>query len=150
MHQKKLYGTATVGTKGQIVIPADAREEMGIQTGDRLYVIGSPEKKVVCLLNEDQLEHLIEKRSTSSIATAYKNSADGFAEPLITIWEPKSYPVLLAFLAQGYSCPRKVLINSDTHLLEPLDDEVLTNVNTTEDFEKIKHHLTAKAANTPT
>lgn len=102
------------------------------------------------LLNAETFEHLIEKRSTSSIATAYKNSADGFAEPLITIWEPKSYPVLLAFLAQGYSCPRKVLINSDTHLLEPLDDEVLTNVNTTEDFEKIKHHLTAKAANTPT
>ncbi|MFD2871800.1 NTP transferase domain-containing protein [Mucilaginibacter ximonensis] len=102
------------------------------------------------LLNTETFEHLIENRRTSSIATAYKNSGDGFAEPLITIWEPKSYPVLLSFLAQGYSCPRKVLINSDTHLLQPLDEEVLTNVNTVEDFEKIKHHLTAKAANTPT
>ena len=43
MHKKKLYGVATVGTKGQVVIPADAREELGIQTGDRLYVVGSHE-----------------------------------------------------------------------------------------------------------
>lgn len=63
MHQKKLYGTATVGTKGQIVIPADAREALGIQTGDRLYVIGSPEKKVIGLLKEEQLEHFIEAHS---------------------------------------------------------------------------------------
>lgn len=61
MHDKKLYGTATVGTKGQIVIPADAREELGIATGDRLYVVGSPEKGVVGLLKEDTLEAFIEK-----------------------------------------------------------------------------------------
>lgn len=61
MHDKKLYGTATVGTKGQIVIPADAREELGITTGDRLYVVGSPEKGVVGLLKEDTLEKFIEK-----------------------------------------------------------------------------------------
>ena len=40
-HDKKLYGTATVGTKGQIVIPATAREALSIQPGDQLYVIGS-------------------------------------------------------------------------------------------------------------
>ena len=41
MHDKKLYGTATVGTKGQVVIPADAREALGIMPGDRLYVMAS-------------------------------------------------------------------------------------------------------------
>lgn len=61
MHDKKLYGTATVGTKGQIVIPADAREELNIQPGDRLYVIGSPTKGVIGLLKEDTLEEFIEK-----------------------------------------------------------------------------------------
>ena len=100
------------------------------------------------LLNAETFEHLIENRNISSIGTAYESVTDGFPEPLITIWEPKSYPVLLAFLAQGHSCPRKVLINSDTHLLQPLDAEVLTNVNTAEDFEKIKHQLTAKTAST--
>ncbi len=59
MHDKKLYGTATVGTKGQIVIPADARAELHISEGDRLYVIGSPSKGVVGLLKEETLEHFI-------------------------------------------------------------------------------------------
>lgn len=31
MHDKKLFGTATVGTKGQVVIPAQAREELNIK-----------------------------------------------------------------------------------------------------------------------
>lgn len=64
MHDKKLYGTATVGTKGQVVIPSDAREELDIKSGDRLYVVGSPEKKWVGFIKEEQLRallsHLIE------------------------------------------------------------------------------------------
>ena len=43
----KMYGTATVGTKGQIVIPSDAREELGIEPGDKLYIAGSPSKSIV-------------------------------------------------------------------------------------------------------
>ncbi len=61
MHDKKLYGTATVGTKGQIVIPVDARDDLNIHVGDRLYVIGSPTKGVLGLLQEDTLEEFIEK-----------------------------------------------------------------------------------------
>jgi AbrB family looped-hinge helix DNA binding protein len=62
MHQdKKLYGTATVGTKGQVVIPADAREELGIKTGDRLYVIGSSHASAVTFIREEQLEAFIER-----------------------------------------------------------------------------------------
>ena len=60
-HNKRLYGTATVGTKGQIVIPADAREELDIKPGDRLYVIGSPMAKAVTFMKEDQLETFIAK-----------------------------------------------------------------------------------------
>ncbi len=63
MHEKKLYGTATVGTKGQIVIPADAREELNIQAGDRLYVVGSPRKGFLGLLKEETLEDFIEQTS---------------------------------------------------------------------------------------
>ncbi len=59
-HDKKLYGTATVGTKGQVVIPSDAREELDIKAGDRLYVIGSPSKKFVGFIKEDQLRQLLE------------------------------------------------------------------------------------------
>ena len=54
-------------------------------------------------------------------------------EPLITIYEPKSYPVLLQYLAQGYSCPRKMLINSDIEIVE-VDDNLIRNINTPEEY----------------
>jgi len=98
------------------------------------------------LLNDETLQHLITNRNSASIATAYQSAFDGFPEPLITIWEPKSYPVLLSFLAQGYSCPRKVLINSDITLLNAPDPETLTNVNTPDDLEKVKRVLHQKIA----
>lgn len=59
-HDKKLYGTATVGTKGQVVIPSDAREELDIKSGDRLYVVGSSSKKFVGFIKEEQLRQLVE------------------------------------------------------------------------------------------
>ena len=37
---KKFYGSITVSERGQIVIPADARKEFGIQTGDKLLIFG--------------------------------------------------------------------------------------------------------------
>jgi AbrB family looped-hinge helix DNA binding protein len=60
---KKLYGTATVGTKGQIVIPADAREQLNIRPGDRLYVLGSMHGNGIVLLKEDMIEHIVEQMS---------------------------------------------------------------------------------------
>jgi AbrB family looped-hinge helix DNA binding protein len=61
MHDKQLYGTATVGTKGQVVIPADARDALDIQAGDRLYVVGSPEKKWVGFIKEEQLRDMLDQ-----------------------------------------------------------------------------------------
>jgi AbrB family looped-hinge helix DNA binding protein len=65
-HNKKLYGTATVGTKGQVVIPAEAREELGISTGDRLYVVGSPDGGFLGFLKEEALEHIVEQLTTQA------------------------------------------------------------------------------------
>ena len=60
MHDKQLFGTATVGTKGQVVIPADARDALDIQPGDRLYVVGSQEKKWVGFIKEEQLRDMLD------------------------------------------------------------------------------------------
>jgi AbrB family looped-hinge helix DNA binding protein len=35
---KKCYGSVTVGERGQVVIPAEAREELTIEAGDKLLV----------------------------------------------------------------------------------------------------------------
>jgi len=98
------------------------------------------------LLDTDTLEYLVANRDTSKIATAYQSPDNEFPEPLIAIWEPKSYPQLLSFLSMGYSCPRKVLINSDVKLLQAKNPEALSNVNTPEDLEKVKRTLHQKIA----
>jgi len=98
------------------------------------------------LIDENTIKYLTANRNVSSIATAYQSTFDDFPEPLITIWEPKSYPVLLSFLAQGYSCPRKVLINSDVTLLNAPNPGDLTNVNTQEELDKVKYLLNQKIA----
>ena len=99
------------------------------------------------LLETETFRFLTGQRNPSAIATAFNSPDNEFPEPLITIWEPKSYPVLLAFLAQGYSCPRKVLINSDVNLIQAPSPEALTNVNTPEDLEKVKRTIHQKIAN---
>jgi len=60
---KKLYGTATVGSKGQVVIPADAREELNLKPGDRLYVIGAMHGSGVVFLKEEMLEEMVDQMS---------------------------------------------------------------------------------------
>jgi len=90
------------------------------------------------LLDQKSLDYLIQHRNPSKVATAFNSPDNEFPEPLITIWEPRSYPILLSFLTQGYSCPRKVLINSEVALVDAPDTRVLTNVNSPEDLEGLK------------
>ena len=93
------------------------------------------------LLNEASISTLLENRNPSKIATAFLNPATGFPDPLVTIWEPKSYPILYQFLAQGYSCPRKVLINSDIELVDLPDPSILKNVNNPEELEEARRAI---------
>ncbi|WP_213279383.1 NTP transferase domain-containing protein [Chryseobacterium indologenes] len=93
------------------------------------------------LLDKNSLEFLIRSRDAEKAATTYESPFDGLPEPLITIWEPKSYPLLLNFLGLGNTCPRKVLINSDTLILKPNNPDALMNVNTPEEMTKAKEIL---------
>lgn len=38
--QQRVFGTAKVGDRGQIVIPKEAREFFGIEPGDTLLILG--------------------------------------------------------------------------------------------------------------
>ena len=78
------------------------------------------------------------------MATSFLNSSTGFPEPLITLWEPKAYPILLEYLSMGYSCPRKVLINSDVELVNLEDQSVLFNANTLDEQKEVVEILSKK------
>ena len=45
--QQRVFGTAKVGDRGQIVIPKEARELFNIQPGDTLLIIGEENKGLI-------------------------------------------------------------------------------------------------------
>lgn len=61
----RLYGSTTVGERGQIVLPAEAREKFGIKAGEKLLVMGDEMggfQKIVLMKNEavaGLLKHLL-------------------------------------------------------------------------------------------
>ena len=46
-NSKRVFGTAKVGDRGQIVIPKEARELFNIQPGDTLLIIGEENKGLI-------------------------------------------------------------------------------------------------------
>ncbi|WP_369048050.1 NTP transferase domain-containing protein [Tenacibaculum sp. UWU-22] len=94
----------------------------------------------VPFVDEKLIKLLLEKRNPSKIATAIKAKNKDFPEPLIAIYEPKAYSRLLQYLAQGYSCPRKMLINADVEIVE-VADQLVRNVNTFEEYKAAKKEI---------
>lgn len=43
----RVFGTAKVGDRGQIVIPKEARDLFGIKPGDTLLLLGEPETGLI-------------------------------------------------------------------------------------------------------
>lgn len=46
-NQHRVFGTAKVGDRGQIVIPKEARELFGIKPGDTLLILGEAETGLI-------------------------------------------------------------------------------------------------------
>jgi molybdopterin-guanine dinucleotide biosynthesis protein A/molybdopterin-guanine dinucleotide biosynthesis protein len=92
-------------------------------------------------LTADVLRQLVAGRQPSRLATAFQSPGSDFPEPLITIFEPRAYPELLRFLGLGYSCPRKMLINSDVEVLPTPVGEALRNINTPAEREAAQREL---------
>lgn len=53
MHHGKFYGSTVMGERGQVVIPAEAREEIGIEPGEKLVVFGNKRKGVIILFKSE-------------------------------------------------------------------------------------------------
>lgn len=62
LRQKCFYGSATLGGKGQVVIPNDARKNMKLKKGDHLLVFGMGEDMVV-LAKLSQIEKIASRLS---------------------------------------------------------------------------------------
>ncbi len=85
-------------------------------------------------IGDETLRHLLANRSPTHPFSAYISSHDGLPEPLCAVYLASSAPRDRQFADDGIRCPRKILIRSDTHLLEQLDPASLDNVNTPVDL----------------
>lgn len=52
------YGAVTVSERGQIVIPARARRDLGIDPGDKLLVLADPEQGIALMTIELLMRNL--------------------------------------------------------------------------------------------
>ena len=59
-------GSATVGAKGQIVIPADAREAMEIKEGDKVVVLRGPREGSILVFRVDSFDKLLSIAQTKA------------------------------------------------------------------------------------
>lgn len=56
--ESNFFGSAIVGTKGQIVIPIEARTEYNIKPGDKLLIFGG-QGGILGLMKSEEINHLI-------------------------------------------------------------------------------------------
>jgi len=89
-------------------------------------------------VDEAMLQQLIKQRHPFKVATCFKNSEQGWPAPLCTVYEPKAYARLLQFFAQGYHCPRKMLMNSAIFEIPCATENGLKNANTPADYAAFK------------
>jgi AbrB family looped-hinge helix DNA binding protein len=58
------YGTATIGERGQVVIPADARKDCDIHAGDKLLVFRHPmHPRMLILAKLGEMERFLQQMS---------------------------------------------------------------------------------------
>lgn len=89
-------------------------------------------------LDAATLQHLLAARDPARAATAFLSAHDGLPEPLCALWEPSSHALLATRVEAGRLCPRKVLIEGDTQLLQPFAPHALDNINTPEELASLR------------
>ena len=97
------------------------------------------------MVNTEFLKTLIEERDPFAGATAFYNVDESRFEPLAALYEPKSYHKMFYFLAEGKTCPQKVLYNSNVKIVNFKNgdhfEKKLQNANTPEDYLEIKNEI---------
>jgi molybdopterin-guanine dinucleotide biosynthesis protein A len=81
------------------------------------------------------IETLLAQRNGSQPFTAYRSSHDGLPEPLCAVYHSGCTEIVQRFVDDGINCPRKILIRSETLLLDQPDPRSLDNVNTPDDLQ---------------
>ena len=86
-------------------------------------------------IDKATIEVLLAERNGSQPFTAYRSSHDDLPEPLCAVYHSGCAEIVQRFVDEGINCPRKILIRSETRLLDQPDPRSLDNVNTPDDLQ---------------
>ena len=86
-------------------------------------------------ITTETIEHLLGSRNGDQLFTAYASTYDGLPEPLCSVYHVGCKSTVQQFVDDGIVCPRKMLIRSETRLLEQVEPGSLDNINTPDDLE---------------
>ena len=67
----RFYGSVTVGERGQVAIPAEARREQDITPGGKLLAFGGPEGRALMFVKAEFLTEFI--TSVSSLLSQFEH-----------------------------------------------------------------------------
>ena len=80
-------------------------------------------------ISADAIEVLLKGRDRNRLATCFINPDSRQPEPLFTVWEPESFPLLAKFADNGNVSPRGFLKTHSVKMIDPPDSKILVNVN---------------------
>jgi len=90
------------------------------------------------LLDKATLNYLVWQRDQTKIATVFSSPIDNLPEPLVAVWENKSYNLLLSAYQQKHLSLRKLLVQHDAKIIKASNADALINTNTPTDAEYVK------------
>lgn len=59
----KFYGSTTIGERGQLVVPAEARKDLGIMPSSKVLVFSSPGGEGLLIFKADSVVEILSKTS---------------------------------------------------------------------------------------
>ena len=72
---KGFFGTVTVGQRGQVALPAQARKQLGLEPGDQLVVLTDPAQGLALIV----LRLLLERASDDPLTMLVRSTLGGSA-----------------------------------------------------------------------
>ncbi|MEM9333480.1 MAG: NTP transferase domain-containing protein [Pseudomonadota bacterium] len=94
-------------------------------------------------LSAQTLQALIDERGSEAPMIAFRSSQNDLPEPLCAIYTRRSASILRRFVDDGLKCPRKMMINSDTRLIDLPVPDALDNMNSPEDLARSQLKITS-------
>ncbi len=92
-------------------------------------------------LDHKTLQFLVKSRNPNAVATAFRNPVDYKPDPLLTIWEPRSYPLIKRALKEDRLSPREILIQSGVTLLQSPDKAAIRSIDSERGYKETVKHL---------